>query len=193
MRMVFSWKVVFLNPTRFSFENQWVSGNPKYLVISDILGIPDIMCKPKHWVCPKYLEIPDISTYTREIPDWIFQHSYATWTRPLPNFFSNTRPCLWAADQYWIAGGVRFGVLPRSHFGDQLGLDNGNGNGNNNGTGNGNGNWPLRFKIHDKSNAGPQLTSTVIKSLVSNVEPQLTSSLKKMWRQWRMAQTDLYG
>ena len=58
----------FWYPTRFNFENQLVSGNPKYLVISDISVIPDISCKPEHRVCPKYLEIPDISRYTVVTP-----------------------------------------------------------------------------------------------------------------------------
>ena len=81
------------------------------------------------------LEMPDISRYTREITDSILQH--------------------WRQTKIGLLGGVRFGVLSTSHFGAQLGLDNGNGNGNGNNGGNGNCNWPLLFKIYDISNAGP--------------------------------------
>ena len=33
-----TWTWLATDPTRFSFENNWVAGNPKYRVITDILG-----------------------------------------------------------------------------------------------------------------------------------------------------------
>ena len=33
-----TWTWLATDPTRFSFENNWVAGNPKYRVIADILG-----------------------------------------------------------------------------------------------------------------------------------------------------------
>merc|ERR1712130_718762 len=80
------------DPTRFSFENHRVAGNPKYRVNPEFRVLPDIYIPVYTHKYPTYPEIPESKKDTRKYPIVYFD----TPTRPepdlLPGILSNTRP-----------------------------------------------------------------------------------------------------
>merc|ERR1712105_321303 len=59
------------DPTRFSFENHRVTGNPKYRVLPDILGKPGVSGITRYLytrIYPTYPEIPENTRHTRKYP-----------------------------------------------------------------------------------------------------------------------------
>ena len=53
------------DPTRFSFRNHRVAGNPKHRVLPDISGKPGVSDTTRYSGYPKYPKIPDIPGNTR--------------------------------------------------------------------------------------------------------------------------------
>ena len=81
-------------PVRFSFENNWVAGNLKNQVWSNVLDIPEILGKAGHesriFTSKNKTQIPGSTQEqgkNQQISDQIFQQFYPTQTRLLPDFF----------------------------------------------------------------------------------------------------------
>ena len=58
------------DPTRFSFENHWVAGNPKYWVLPDISGKPGVSGITRYLYTLIYPTYPEIPGNTRKYPTY---------------------------------------------------------------------------------------------------------------------------
>ena len=83
------------DPTRFSFENHRVAGNPKYRVFPSgkpgVSGITRYLYTRKY---PTYPEIPESKKDTRKYPIVYFDTPTRPEPDPLPGILSNTRPAI---------------------------------------------------------------------------------------------------
>ena len=61
------------DPTRFSFENNWVTVQPKFWQLPDISGIPDFWGKPEISGIPKHEEVYKTFLHIHSIISSLFE------------------------------------------------------------------------------------------------------------------------